>query len=889
MFTLLKTRKTRAILKATKEKDVESNSDINNSFLELFFSSEFVNKYSFLESIFQKNFKDLLSDDIVVLLNHFQKSKINHENFLIKAENWTNTKTANQKIYLLLKSRIDFNNKYYQNYLEKNPKFKYDTLVDEIKQLNIFVRNILIKNRKNSINLRTSYKQIKNKVNNQFPLILSTVQNLNTIPLKESVLKSAKEKNISDWEYENRIFVLLFVFDAIVKILLINLAKLSSIKKLPSSSNVLLDKTEKLIKIQKSDFFVGRESEINRIIQILSRRIKNNPILIGETGVGKSTILESLAIRLLKSIEFSQLSKNRILSINLELLIANSLFKKRFEKRLKNIISTIQENSQTILILDNIHILFGLNAKETSSEVNLLKIALSSNKIQCLGSTTAEEYKQFITKDVSLENYFQPLIIKEADILLTLQILQSIKKNYEDYHWVTYTPNAIKSAVNLSSQYITDRFLPDKAIDLIDEAGAYVKLKNLNIPTSAEIFYYELLEARKQKIKAVNLENYGLANNYLKKELELQSLVSGHIKSSQITKLAKPLLVSDIEIAMIIASWTGIPVNKISKAESQNLLQMEEILHQRIIGQHQAIVSVSKAIRRARVGLKNPNRPIASFIFAGPTGVGKTELTKALAFYFFGSESNMVRLDMSEYMERHTVAKLIGSPPGYIGYNEGGQLTEAVRQKPYTVVLFDEMEKAHPDIFNLLLQILEDGHLTDSKGRKIDFKNTLIILTSNVGARVIENSHKNNSVFNTGFNDKTKSVYKKIWQLVNQELKNQFKPEFLNRLDEIIVFSQLTLDDITQIAEIMIKQLIKRVQKQNGIHLTITDRVRHKVIKEGFNPMYGARPLRRAVMNLLEDNLATKFLTNELTTETKLIVDLDNSNKITLIIDKNIE
>jgi ATP-dependent Clp protease ATP-binding subunit ClpC len=881
MFTLLKKSKTRAILKAAKTQNFEY--DTNKSFLELFFSLEFVNKYSFLESIFPKNFKNLLTNEIIILLSNFKKSKVNYENFLIQTENWINLKTTNQKIYSLLKSRIYSNNKHYQNYLKRNPKLKSDIIVEQIEQLNFDIRNILIKNKKNSINLKTSYKQIKKQISDEFPLILLNLQNLNLISVENLLLKNVKEKNISDWEYENRIFVILFVFDAILKILLINLAKLSS------APDVLVDKIEKPIKIEKSSLFIGRENEINRIIQILSRRIKNNPILIGDSGIGKSSIIEGLAARLLKNIEFNQLSKNRILSVDLELLVANSLFKKQFEKRLKNILSTVQETSQTILILDNIHILFGVNAKETSAEVNLLKIALSSNKIQCLGATTAEEYKQFITKDSSLETYFQPLIIKEPDIILTLQILQSIKKNYEDYHWVTYTPSAIKAAVNLSSQYITDRFLPDKAIDLIDEAGAYVKLKNLNIPTSAEIFYCELLEIRKRKIKAVNLEDYALANNYLKKELELQSLVSGHIKSSQIVKLDKPLLVSDIEIATIIASWTGIPVNKISKAESQNLLQMEEILHQRIIGQHQAIVAVSKAIRRARVGLKNPNRPIASFIFAGPTGVGKTELTKALAFYFFGSESNMVRLDMSEYMERHTVAKLIGSPPGYIGYNEGGQLTEAVRQKPYTVVLFDEMEKAHPDIFNLLLQILEDGHLTDSKGRRIDFKNTLIILTSNVGARVIENSHKNNSVFNGNFNDKTKSVYKKIWQLVNQELKNQFKPEFLNRLDEIIVFSQLTLDDITQIAEIMIKQLIKRVQKQNGIHLTITDRVRHKVIKEGFNPIYGARPLRRAVMNLLEDNLATKFLTNELSAETKLIVDLDNSNKITLIIDKNIE
>ena len=880
MSTLLGTSNTRAILKAEKKQNLEFNHNVNKSFLKLFFSPKFIKKNSFLKSIFTKKLKNLLTDDLETLLIRFQESTFNPKISSSKSHRWFNTKTTNEKMDILLKNRVNFDDRYYESYLKRNSKVRSGIVADQIKKLNFDLINILIKDKINFISPKVSYKQVKSIINKEFPSILANVQNLNSVNLEDFIIESVEQRDVPDLEYEHRIFIIILVSNIILTSLLINIGNLSP------ASDIFVDKTEKRNKVEKLNFFIGRESEVNRIIQILSRRIKNNPILIGESGIGKTTILEGLATRLLKNIEFNQLSKSRILSINLELLVTNILFKKRFENRLKSIIGTTQEISQTILILDNIHILSGPNAKELSPELNLLKVALSSNKILCVAATTAEKYKEFIAKDTSLKTYFQPLIIKEPDTILTLQILQSIKKNYEDYHWVTYTSKAVKAAANLSAQFITDRFLPDKAIDLIDEAGAYAKLKNLNIPNSAKAFYYELLKTRRKKIKAVNLENYELANNYLKKELELQSLVSGHIKSSQI---AKPLLVSDIEIAAIIASWTGIPVNKVSKAESQNLLQMEEILHQRIIGQHQAIVSVSKAIRRARVGLKNPNRPIASFIFAGPTGVGKTELTKALAFSFFGSESNMVRLDMSEYMERHTVAKLIGSPPGYIGYNEGGQLTEAVRQKPYTVVLFDEMEKAHPDIFNLLLQILEDGHLTDSKGRKIDFKNTLIILTSNVGARAIENSQKNSSVFDSGSNNKSKSVYKKIWRLVNQELKNQFKPEFLNRLDEIIVFSQLTLDDITQIAEIMIKQLIKRVKKQNGISLTISHRVKHKVIKEGFNPIYGARPLRRAVMNLLEDNLATKFLTNELSANTKLNVDLDNKNKITLIVDKNIE
>jgi ATP-dependent Clp protease ATP-binding subunit ClpC len=850
MSTLLKTRKIRAILKTPTEQNFEQNSSTDKSFLELFFPLNVVNKYSFLKSVFSDEFKNFLTNKLILSLNNHLAAKPIDEDLLTKMEGWINNK--------------------------KNSKLEISA-----KEFNNSVRNILIKNEKDSKSFKTSYEQIKKEIKHQFPLIIAGLQNVAFVDSKKFVTTKIQEPNLSEWNYKHRIFVMLFALDHILRTLSINVVPLSENLKLPSSE------TDELIKRNTSDFFVGRDTEVNRIVQVLSRREKNNPILIGEKGIGKSRILEGLAGRILKNIKFNPLSTNRILSIDLELLVVNNLFKQQFEKRLKSILLTLKPTSQTILILDNIHVLFGVNAKETSLEIkNLLKATLSSNKIQCAGATTAEEFKQFIAKDKSLEAFFQPIIIKEPDTILTLQILKAIKKNYENYHSVIYNSKALKAAVTLSSQYITDRFLPDKAVDLLDEAGSYAKLKNFAIPSSAKIFYDELLEVKKQKIKAVNLENYELAKIYLKKELELETLVSGHIKAFYATKFLKPVTVSDNEITTIIASWTGIPVNKISKAESQNLLKMEEILHQRIIGQHAAVLAVSKAIRRARVGLKNPNRPIASFIFAGPTGVGKTELTKALAFSFFGSESNMVRLDMSEYMERHTVAKLIGSPPGYVGYNEGGQLTEAVRQKPYTVVLFDEMEKAHPDIFNLLLQILEDGHLTDSKGKKIDFKNTLIILTSNVGARVIENSYKNGSAFNNSFNDKTKSVYKKIWQLVNQELKNQFKPEFLNRLDEIIVFSQLTLDDITQIAEIMIKQLIKRVQKQNGITLIITDRAKHKVIKEGFNPIYGARPLRRAVMNLLEDNLATKFLTNDFTAAAKLIIDLDNNNKIQVAIKK---
>jgi ATP-dependent Clp protease ATP-binding subunit ClpC len=853
-----KTPKISAILENAKKSNIKFNNDSNKTFLELFFSSEFVNQHSFLESIFSKKFKNILTNKSIILLNSLKYSE-------------TENLVSNTSLKHLTSLSSDKSN---------NLVF----VSSQISEFNSYINYILKENEKNSIHFKTSYKRIKDEINKQLPLIILNLQDLSLINSEELTIKKLEKEDYSYSEYQYRISLILYVLNFMLKILLINFSKLSSNLKIVP--NII----KAPITFKKSTSLINRENETNRIIQILARKTKSNPILIGETGVGKSSILERLAIKLLRSVELNPLSKNRILSIDLELLIANDLFKQQFEKRLKNIIFTIKQTSQTVLILKNINILLGLDAKESSLEIkNLLKLALSSNKIQCVGSTTVEEYKQLINKDNSLEVYFQPVTIKEPDIILTLQILQAIKKNYEDYHWVTYNTNSIKAAVNLSSQYITDRFLPEKAIDLIDEAGAYAKLKNFNIPNSGKFFYYQLLKIREQKTKAVSLENYEAAKNYLKKEFEFQSLVSGHMKLSCVTSLKKPFLVSEIEIATIVASWTGIPVSKVSKAESENLLQMEDILHQRIIGQHQAIVAVSKAIRRARVGLKNPNRPIASFIFAGPTGVGKTELTKALAFYFFGSESNMVRLDMSEYMEKHTVAKLIGSPPGYIGYNEGGQLTEAVRQKPYTVVLFDEMEKAHPDIFNLLLQILEDGHLTDSKGRKVDFKNTLIILTSNVGARVIENSQKNNSIFNNSFNDKTKSVYKKIWHLVNQELKNQFKPEFLNRLDEIIVFSQLTLDDITQIAEIMIKQLIKRIQKQNGIHLIITDRVKYKVIKEGFNPIYGARPLRRAVMNLLEDNLATKFLTNELSSETKLIVDLDNNDKISLVIDKNIE
>ena len=637
------------------------------------------------------------------------------------------------------------------------------------------------------------------------------------------------------------------------------------------------------------DPVVGRAKEIERVIQILGRRTKNNPVLIGEPGVGKTAIAEGLAQRIANRDIPDTLDDKLVVALDIGLLIAGTKYRGEFEERLKKIMDEVKTSSNIILVIDEVHTLIGAGAAEGAIDAaNILKPALSRGELQCIGATTLEEYRKHIEKDAALERRFQPVMVGEPSVEETIEILYGLRERYEKHHKLVISDEALTAAAKFADQYIADRFLPDKAIDLIDEAGSRVRLMNSQLPVAAKELDQELREILKTKDEAVRSQDFEKAGQLREREMEIKAQIQAIAQSKKGASedTNKTPTVTEEDIAQIVAAWTSIPVNKLTKSESEKLLQMEETLHGRIIGQDEAVVAVSRAIRRARVGLKSPNRPIASFIFSGPTGVGKTELTKALATYFFGSEDAMVRLDMSEYMERHTVSKLIGSPPGYVGYNEGGQLTEAVRRRPYTVVLFDEIEKAHPDVFNLMLQIFEDGRLTDSKGRTIDFKNTLLIMTSNVGSKVIEKGGGG-----LGFElaeDQSNSHYNRIKSLVNEELKQYFRPEFLNRLDEIIVFRQLTKDEVAQIAEIMLKEVFERISMK-GIQLEVTDRFKTRLIDEGYNPSYGARPLRRAVMRLLEDSLAEEVLSEKIKAGDTAVVDVGEDNKVKVLLGEKFE
>jgi len=633
----------------------------------------------------------------------------------------------------------------------------------------------------------------------------------------------------------------------------------------------------------KLDPVIGRHKEIERVIQILSRRRKNNPILIGEPGVGKTAVAEGLAQRIVQQDVPPTLHDKIVIVLDVGLLLAGTKYRGEFEERLKRIVEEIQASNNIIVVIDEVHTLVGAGAAEGALDAaNILKPALARGELQCIGATTLDEYRQHIEKDAALERRFQPVHVNEPSIEETIEILKGLRQRYEHHHQLHIKNSALVAAAKLGAQYIADRFLPDKAIDLIDEASSRVRISNYHIPEAAIELDKELRDILSQKDSAVRVQDFEKAGELRDREMELRAQITAIIKSQKLTikpaSVTRPS-VGEEDIAHVVGAWTGIPVNKITKSETAKLLDMENILHQRVIGQSQAVTAVSRAIRRARVGLRNPNRPIASFLFSGPTGVGKTELTKALASYFFGAEDSMVRLDMSEYMEKHTVAKLIGSPPGYIGYNEGGQLTEAVRRKPYTVILFDEVEKGHPDIFNLLLQILEDGRLTDSKGRVINFKNTIIIMTSNLGSSVIAKSTTDEDI---GFGMATnveETKYSKLCALVNEELKQFFRPEFLNRIDEIIVFQQLTKDEVEEIATIMISDLVKRSEQQ-GLRLDITNRVKLRLVDEGYNPTYGARPLRRAVMRLIEDKIASKFLEESPEGKVNIFIDLDEAGEV---------
>ena len=657
----------------------------------------------------------------------------------------------------------------------------------------------------------------------------------------------------------------------------------------------------------KLDPVVGRHNEIDRVIQILGRRTKNNPVLIGEPGVGKTAIAEGLAQRINAGEVPDILEDKRVLTLDIGLLVAGTKYRGEFEERLKKIMDEIRGAANVILVIDEVHTLIGAGAAEGAIDAaNILKPALARGELQCIGATTLDEYRKHIERDAALERRFQPVNVGEPSVEDTIEILMGLRERYEAHHRLKITDDAVVAAATLGDRYISDRFLPDKAIDLIDEAGSRVRLLNSKLPPAAKELDKQLREVQKEKETAVREQDFTKAGELREKEVELREQIRGitqnrrdeaaSSESSEATA-AEPAatastptpadsnqdtspVVNEEDIAQIVASWTGVPVQKLTETESAKLLNMEETLHQRLIGQDEAVKAVSKAIRRARVGLKNPNRPIASFIFSGPTGVGKTELTKALASYFFGSEEAMIRLDMSEFMERHTVSKLIGSPPGYVGFNEGGQLTEAVRRRPYTVVLFDEIEKAHPDVFNLLLQLLEDGRLTDSKGRTVDFKNTLIIMTSNIGSKVIEKGGGGLG-FEFSGDDAEETQYNRIRSLVNEELKQYFRPEFLNRLDEIIVFRQLNRDEVKLIADIMLREVFNRM-KEKGILLSVTEAFKERLVEEGYNPAYGARPLRRAVMRLLEDSLAEEFLAGRLKEGESALVDVDDDKQVVI-------
>ena len=607
------------------------------------------------------------------------------------------------------------------------------------------------------------------------------------------------------------------------------------------------------------DPVIGREKEIQRVIQILSRRTKNNPVLIGEPGVGKTAVAEGLALEIAKGNVPEILKDKRVVSLDLTCMVAGAKYRGDFEERIKAAIDEVKKSKNTILFIDELHTIVGAGAAEGSADAaNILKPSLARGDFQVIGATTLNEYRKYIEKDAALERRFQPVKVGEPTPEQAVQILKGLRDSYEAHHKVKITDEAINAAVTLSSRYIADRYLPDKAIDLIDEGASKVRLASLTSPDNVKELEDEIADYEKEKASAINEQDFERAARLRDEQKELQTKLDDAKKKWQEQQKGNSGEVTAEDIAKIVSEWTGIPVVQLTKEESERLLNMENVLHERVIGQSEAVTAIAKAIRRGRVGLKDPKRPVGSFIFLGPTGVGKTELCKALAEAMFGDENAMLRLDMSEYMEKHTVSKLIGSPPGYVGFEEGGQLTEKVRRKPYSVVLFDEIEKAHPDVFNMLLQILEDGRLTDSQGRTVDFKNTIIIMTSNVGARLI--TEKQSSLgFNSENENAEESEKKDIKELVTGELRKVFRPEFLNRVDDIIVFNKLNKDEIKQIAVKMLKTLENRLDKMN-IKISFTDNAISEIADKGFDENYGARPLRRAIQNEIEDPLSEQML-----------------------------
>ena len=640
-----------------------------------------------------------------------------------------------------------------------------------------------------------------------------------------------------------------------------------------NSATPLLDKYGRDLNIlaqeEKIDPVIGRNREIERVIQILSRRTKNNPILIGEPGVGKTAVTEGLAQRLINGNIPKVLASKRIISLNMASLVAGTKYRGDFEDRLKKIIDEIIENKNIILFIDEMHTLIGAGAAEGSMDAaNILKPALSRGEIQVIGATTLKEYKKYIEKDSALERRFQTIMVNEPSVEDAISILKGIRNKYEEFHCAKITDEAIKAAVKISQRYITDRFLPDKAIDLMDEASAKVRLKTVNIPTNISQLEQKIQDLKKAKEKAIDNQDYELAATIRDQEIQIKEELAT-AKTAWEKQNNAQIAVTEEDIADVATLWTGIPVKRLVAKEADRLLHIEDIIHKRVVGQNEGVNAVAKAIRRARAGLKDPKRPIGSFLFLGPTGVGKTELARSLAEAIFGDESAMIRFDMSEYMEKHTVSRMLGAPPGYIGYDEGGLLTDAVRRKPYAVILLDEIEKAHPDIFNILLQVLDDGRLTDSQGRTVDFKNTVIIMTSNAGAFKLQPQKTNTMGFAVNEDKQIKQNAKKI---VMDEVKRQFKPEFLNRIDEIIIFEPLTDKELTQIVTLLLNDVQKRLAEMD-IELIIKDEVKSYLLKHGTDTIYGARPLKRAVQRYLQDPLAEQLLQKNIKSMQKIIVD----------------
>ncbi|CAN5163177.1 ATP-dependent Clp protease ATP-binding subunit [soil metagenome] len=638
------------------------------------------------------------------------------------------------------------------------------------------------------------------------------------------------------------------------------------------------------VRAGKIDPVIGREKEIERVIQILSRRTKNNPALIGEPGVGKTAIAEGLAQRIVAGDVPETLLNKRVLTLDIGSLVAGTKYRGEFEERLKKIIEELRSTSDAVLFIDELHTLVGAGAAEGAIDAaNILKPPLARGELQCIGATTLDEYRKYIERDAALERRFQPVMVEEPTLEQTIEILFGIRSRYEEHHKVKITDDAVRAAADLSIRYITDRHLPDKAIDLIDEAASRVRLRFSSSPPELKQAQRELDEVTREKESAINDQDYEVAANLRDSESNAKDKVDEMRAAWQQSQSDQPAEVTDEDIAQVVAMWTGIPVTRIAQEESERLLQMEDALHKRVIGQEEAIATISRAVRRARAGLKDPKRPIGSFIFLGPTGVGKTELAKSLAEFMFGSEDTLIKIDMSEFMERHNVSRLVGAPPGYVGFEEGGQLTEAVRRKSYSVVLLDEIEKAHPEVFNILLQILEDGHLTDAKGRRVDFRNTVIIMTSNVGAKSLL---KDTSLgFRPVSSDEAQRVeqqYDRMKEKVLDQLKTQFRPEFLNRVDSVVVFRSLNVDEIRLIVDLLLARVRNQLVAQQ-IEMEVTQAAKDHIIKLGYDVDYGARPLRRVIQNMIEDPLAEALLLGRF--QAGMTVNIDKSDDTGLTIE----